>query len=235
MSFKISSELRQKGVFVVAAGAVLLAPGLVAAQEGPSFEAALGITSEYMGKGLGKSFGEAVNGEIGAEWGDFHASVFASTAKLSQGSDAEIVTTAGWAPKAAGFSFDFAVVNRDLPGTNPGVQSNYWEYQADVSRKFGRVSARVRVNYTEDGFAGTREAWWNEVQLGTALTSSDRLTVAVGSRRAHGGADYTAWNVGVKHAFNDKIAADVRWYDTSKHGFGEAYEGRLVGALTYAF
>jgi hypothetical protein len=27
----------------------------------------------------------------------------------------------------------------------------------------------------------------------------------------------------------------VRWYDTDSHALGDNYDGRLVGALTYAF
>lgn len=236
MSFVKSS--RQNGVFVsIAAGIGLLlaSAGSVSAQD-VEIEGVVAVGSEYIGKGLGKSDGEvAVSGEIEAAFGDFHAGVFASTAKLSQGSDAEIITTIGWAPSAAGFDFDFTVNNRDLPGTNPGVDSNYWEYQADVSRDFGPASARFRVNWSPDGFAATREAWWVELQGGYKLSSSTKASVAVATRRAHGGADYTAWNAGVKHKLTDAVAVDLRWYDTDQHALGSAYEGRLVGALSYAF
>ena len=228
---------RQNGVVCIAAAIAAFAATSVHAQNGtPEFEFSVGVASEYVGKGLGKSDGEpAVSGTAEAAWGDFRASVFASTAANTQGSDSEIITTVGWGRELAGFDVDVSVINRDLPGARLGVDENYWEYQADLSRKFGRISTRLRVNYTDDGFAGTKEAWWTELQGGTALTSSDKLTVAVASRRAHGGADYTAWNAGVKHKFNDQIALDLRWFDTDEHDLGEPYEGRFVAALTYAF
>lgn len=237
MSANQGFGLRQNGALCIAIAAALsLAAGAAQAQERVTFDTTVGVASEYVGKGLGKSDGEpAVSGTVEASWGEFRASVFASTAKVSQGSDSEIITTVGWGREVAGFDLDLSVQNRDLPGARLGVDENYFEYQADVGRKFGRVSTRLRINYTDDGFAGTREAWWTELQGGTALTSSDKLTVAVASRRAHGGADYTAWNAGVKHKFNDHIALDVRWYDTNQHDLGDNYEGRLVGALTYAF
>lgn len=222
----------------LAAACVLTTAGAAQAADpqGPTFDLSVTAASEYVGKGLAKSDGEpAVSGTVEAGWGDFHASVFASTAKLSQGSDAEIITTVGWGRELAGFDVDVSALHRNLVGSAPGVDAHYWEYQADASRKFGRVSTRLRVNYSADGFAGTEEAWWTELQLGTALTSADKFTTAVASRRAHGGADYTAWNAGVKHRFDDHIALDVRWYDTDQHALGDKYEGRLVGALTYAF
>lgn len=236
MSFVKSS--RQKGAFVAIAAGV----GLLLAIAGPAsaqdveIGGMVAVGSEYVGKGLGKSDGDvAVSGEIEAGFGDFHAGVFASTAKLSQGSDAEVITTVGWAPEFAGFAFDFTVNNRDLPGTRAGVDSNYWEYQADVSRDIGPASARLRVNYSPDGFAATEEAWWVELQGGYKLSSATKATVAVATRRAHGGADYTAWNAGVKHKLTDAVAVDLRWYDTDEHALGANYEGRLVGALSYAF
>jgi hypothetical protein len=39
----------------------------------------------------------------------------------------------------------------------------------------------------------------------------------------------------VKQKLTDAVSADLRWYDTDEHDLGEPYEGRLVGALTFAF
>lgn len=240
MPFQIIAR-RQKGVralrnpltggLIMALSAALAAPA--AAQ---SIEGQLGLASEYVGKGLGKSAGDpSLNASLEASYGDFYGSVFASTAKLSQGSDAEIVTALGWRPKAAGVAFDLSVVNRDLPGTRSGVDSNYWEYQADASRKFGRVSGRLRINYTPDGFAATKEAWWIEAQASTALGPRTKASAAFGVRSADGGADYNAWNLGVKHNLNERWAIDARWYDTDSHALGDNYDGRLVGALSFNF
>lgn len=238
MSFTKLRPAQNSALAAAVASVAILGAGAVHAQDaaGPNFDLSVTAASEYVGKGLSKSDGEpAVSATAGAAWGDFHATVFASTAKLSQGSDSEVITTVGWGRDLAGVDVDVSVMHRVLPGSAAGVDSHYWEYQADASRKFGRVSTRLRVNYSADGFAGTQEAWWTELQLGTALTRADKFTTAVASRRAHGGADYTAWNAGVKHKFDDHIALDVRWYDTDQHVLGDKYEGRLVGALTYAF
>lgn len=196
----------------------------------------VGIASEYVGKGLGKSAGDpSVFGSVEVESGAFYASAFASSADLSSGAHAEIVTAVGYRPEFAGFEFDVSVVNRDLPGANAGYDGNYWEYQADASRKLGPVSTRLRINYTPDGAGGTQEAWWIELQGGVAIDGKTKLSAAVADRSADGGAEYVAWNAGVKRKLTDNLALDVRWYDTDGHSFGEPYEGRLVGSLALSF
>ena len=231
---------RQNGAAIIpliAGFAVAMGAGAVQAQsiQPPEFEAQIGVASQYVGKGLGKSAGDpSFNGSVEASSGDFYASVFVSSAKLSQGSDAEIVSAIGWRPEAAGYKFDFSVVNRDLPGTRAGVDANYWEYQADASRKIGPVSTRLRVNYTPDGFAATKEAWWIEVQGTVSVGPKTKASAAIADRTADGGAEYAAWNVGVKHKLTEKLALDLRWYDTDSHALGKNYDGRLVGALTFA-
>lgn len=216
--------------------------GLLAACFGPavanaqSVSGQIGVASEYVGKGAGKSAGEpSVFGSIEVESGAFYASAFASSADLSSGAHAEIITAVGYRPEFAGFEFDVSAMNRDLPGSNPGYDRNYWEYQADASRKLGPVSTRLRVNYTPDGAGGTQEAWWIELQGGVAIDGKTKLTVAVADRSADGGAEYAAWNAGVKRKLTENLALDVRWYDTDGHSFGEPYEGRLVGSLALSF
>ena len=233
---------RQNGAAIIPLIAGLAAAvGFTSAAQAQSFDALefdaqIGVASQYIGKGLGKSAGDpSVNGSVEVSSGAFYASFFATTAKLTQGSDAEIVSVIGWRPEAAGYKFDLSVVNRDLPGTRDGVDANFWEYQADASRKLGPVSTRLRVNYTPDGFAGTKEAWWVELQGTVSVGPKTKASAAIADRTADGGAEYAAWNVGVKHKLTDKLAADLRWYDTDSHALGENYDGRLVGALTYAF
>lgn len=193
----------------------------------------LGVASEFLGKGIGKSNGEpSVSGSIEAGHGGFYASVFGATAELAQGGDAEIVSSVGYRTNLSAYGLDLSVINRDLPGTRPGVDANYTEFQADASRRFGPVSARLRINYTADGYAATKEAWWIEVQGGWALDAKTRATIAIADRSAQGGAEYLAWNAGMKRSLPHDLAFDLRWYDTDGHRFGDAYDGRLVAALT---
>jgi len=198
--------------------------------------AQIGVASQYVSKGVARSNDEpSVSGSIELSRHGFYGSLFASSAELSQGSDAEVVATLGYRTKIAEIGLDVSVINRDFPGTRAGVDDSLIENQADLSGQMGPVSTRVRINYTADGFGSTQEAWWIEFQGGVALDDYTKATVAVGDRTAEGGAEYTAWNVGVKRKLPFDLALDVRWYDTDGHSYGDAYDGRLVAALTYSF
>jgi len=215
---------------------VALAPVVPSVAEAQSFSGELGVASQYIGKGLGKSDGDiAPFAKVEAALGQAYASVFVSDAAGAQGYDMEIVSTLGWRPKAAGFAFDLGVLNRDLPGSRAGVDADYWEYQADAARKLGPVATRLRVNYSPDGFAATRAAWWLELQGAVAVSAATKVSAAVANRMADGGVDYNAWNLGAKHRLTDAVALDLRWYDTDRHSAGEPYEGRLVASAAYSF
>ena len=234
----MTSSIRNRVQNARFASTLLAAAGLVApaAASAQDINWTVGVASEYTGKGLGKSNGEvAPYGSVEVSTGQVYASVFVSTAEISSGADSETVSQIGWRPTVGTVKFDLAVLNRDLPGTRAGVDSNYFEYQADATRAFGRVTTRLRVNYTPDGFAATREAWWIELQGTVSLDSKTKASIAVADRSADGGAEYVAWNAGLKRKLTDNVSADLRWFDTDGHDFGEPYEGRLVGSLSISF
>jgi uncharacterized protein (TIGR02001 family) len=196
----------------------------------------VGLATENVGKGIGKSDGEpSLSAAVNLSHTAFYAGVSASSVDIAQGADAEIVATVGYAPQVGAYSFDFSAMHKTLSGSPSGYDNQFMEYQADVSRAFGRVGLRLRVNYSPDGSGSTDEAWWLEAQAGVALDARTRATLALGERITDGGADYVAWNVGVRRKLSDAIALDVRWYDTNSHALGDRYDGRLVGALSYNF
>lgn len=229
----LKTNMMRKAACAAAGAAAMLLAG--AAQAGDPVSVQLGAATQYLGKGVGKSNDEpSYSGLVEVSHDGFYGSLFGATAELSQGADAEILTTVGYRHTVSGYALDLSVINRDLPGTRKGVDANYTEYQADASHKFGPVATRFRVNYTHDGFAATQEAWWLEVQGGVALDRQTKVSVALEDRLAEGGAEYIAWNLGVKRKLDDRFAVDVRWYDTDGHDYGDAYEGRLVAALTFS-
>jgi uncharacterized protein (TIGR02001 family) len=212
--------------------AVLAVPAIAGAQD---FSGSFGVATENTGKGLGKSGEEpSVSGSFEFAQGDFYAGVSGSTVDIAQGADAEIIVSAGYAPTVGAYKFDFSAMHKTLSGAAAGYDNRFMEYQADVSRAFGPVGVRMRANYSPDSSGGTGEAWWLEAQGGVALDARTRATVALGERIKDGDSAYLAWNAGVKRKLTDRIAVDVRWYDTDSHALGEQYEGRLVGALTFA-
>lgn len=220
-------------ITALAATFAIAAPAAAAAQEKIDLSAEIGAATEYVSKGVEKSMDEPhVYVTATASRGLVYAKVYATAVEMSQGSDSEILTTVGVTPEAAGFEFDFKGVYRLRPGTRDGVDSTYWEVEADVTRKTGPVSTRLRVNYTPDGFAGAKEAWWIEANSTLKVAKRTKISAALGRRVVENGTDFTAWNVGVRQGLVKNLEADVRWYGTSK---GDSLRGQyrpgLVGSL----
>lgn len=207
----------------VVASVMALAPTPSHAQDQTAFpaiawSAEIGAATEYVGKGLGKSDGDpSIFAGVQAARRGFYGKVWASSVDLPQGSDAEIVTTLGYRTRWAGNGLNLSVTNRDLPGTAAGIDSNYFEFQGDVTRRLGPVNTRLRVNYSPDGFAATEQAWWVELNGAVNLADAARISAAVANRAAENGADYNAWNLGVTRDLVENLALDVRWYDTDAH------------------
>lgn len=197
----------------------------------------IGITSEYIGKGLGKSDEDpAVSGSLRWQTNGFYANGFASQAASSKGADAEVILAVGYEREIGDWGMDVQVMHRQMTGETNGVDSGYVEVQGDLSRDLtDRLSARMRVNYSPDTYGAGDAAWWSEAQATVKLTSTDKLSFAYGVRRVENGSDYNAWNIGVKHKFTPAVAGDLRWYDTDEHDLGSRYEGRLVASISYSF
>lgn len=224
-------------IFALAAILAATAPAAVAAQDKIDVSAEVGAATEYVSKGVGKSMGEPMAyGTVTVSKGPAYIKVYATPVELSQGSNGEILTTVGVTPEAAGFDFDFKAIYRLRPGTRAGVDSTYYEVEADVTRKTGPVSTRLRVNYTPDGFGGTKAAWWIEGQTTWKVAAKTKVSAALGRREATGGKDYTAYSVGVRQALTKNIEADVRWYGTNRgDDLRGEYRPGLVGSLIVKF
>lgn len=225
-----------RGLPALLAGLAVAGAASASAAADPEFSGQVGVATENVAKGLGKSGGDpSVSGSVGVALNGFYAEFEASTVELGGGADAETIATVGYVREVGGYEIDLSVLRRSLHNTVAGYDDLYTEYQVDVSRDVGPVGARLRVNYTADGAGSAREAWWIEAQAGFALGSRTRASAAVGERISDTSAEYTAWNVGVKHKLTSAVAVDLRWYDTDEHALGERYEDRLVAALTFAF
>ena len=202
----------------------------------PEFSGRLGVATENVAKGLGKSDGEpSVSGGVEAAVAGFYAGFSGSTVALSGGADAELVATIGYVREIGGIEVDASAMHKVHTNTVPGYDDRFMEYQVDVSRDLGAVGATLRLNYTPDGPGAGQDAWWVEGLAGAPLGDRTRVSGSLGRRITDSGVEYTAWNIGARRKLTDALGLDVRWYDTDEHAQGERYESRLVAALNYAF
>ena len=219
-----------------ALAALILAPVAAHAAADGDLSLQAGVASDYISKGISKTQGDPqIWGRAEYARGDAYVGTWASNVKIPQRSDAEVHFYAGYKPEAWGYDFDFIAFYKTYPGTLDGVDHDLVEFRGDVGRTIGPLNARLRVEWTPDNFGSSEEALWVEGRAAWKVARKTELSAAIGRREQEGGNDYTAWNVGVKRSLIDRLSADLRWYDTNGHDFGDNYDGRLVVALTASF
>lgn len=219
---------------------VVLSLALFAASQahaaGSPWTAQAGVSSEYMSKGASKTDGDPqVWGRVEVAHDGFYAGTWVSNVKIPQRSDAEVQLYVGHKSKVAGYAVDLSAFYKTFPGTRAGVDDDLVEFRADVNHPIGPLQARLRTEWTPDNFGATRQALWVEGRLAWPISAADELSAAVGRRDQNGGADYVAWNLGVKHVLTPHVSADLRWFDTDSHSLGDNYHGRVVAGLTASF
>ncbi|WGM40316.1 TorF family putative porin [Caulobacter sp. NIBR1757] len=211
-------------------------PGAALAQDDKPWAVKATLASEYISKGAGKSAGDPVL-QLDASY-DFkpvYIGAWASGADTSQGGDSEVHAYIGARLAAGEVKFDLRAMAKTMPGTADGFQSEWLELRAEASVPLAGTDLRLRVEYSPDNYAATEAAWWIETQASRELAENWKVSAAYGLREQDGGADYRAWNAGVTWKATDRLALDLRWYDTDSHERGVNYDGRVYLAATIAF
>ncbi|WP_332767729.1 TorF family putative porin [Phenylobacterium sp.] len=206
------------------------------AAAGAAWSGQIGASTDYVSKGVSKTNGDPqLWGRLEAAHGGAYAGAWASNVELSQRSDAELQVYVGRRAKAFGYALDVSAFYKTFPGTRDGVDEDLVEFRADAARAFGPVQARLRAEWTPDNFGAARQALWVEGRLGLNISAQTEVSGALGRREQAGGADYLAWNLGVKQVLAPHLSADLRWCDTDGHRLGDNYRGRLTAGLTASF
>lgn len=223
-------------MFKIATAAALACLAATPALAEDGWSGAVTLASQAISKGAGKSEGDphaAITVQRG--FGQAYAGTWWGNIKTSQGADSEIHLYAGTTREWAGTGFDLRAMYKTHPGTRDGVQEDQVEFRADATRPLGANKLRLRVEFTPDGYAAAEEAWWAEGQISRKLAGKLTASAAVGVREQNGGADYTAWNVGLRYALSKPLGVEVRWYDTDSHRLSDNHDGRLVASATVGF
>lgn len=212
-------------------------PGAALAQEDDRpWSVKATVASEYVSKGTGKSDGDPAF-QLDAKW-DFdpvYVGVWGSNADVSQGGDSELHAYVGAEFDAGVVGFDLRAMAKTMPGTPDGVHSEWLEFRAEATAPLAGTDLRLRVEYSPDNYAATEAAWWVEAQASREIAEDWKISAAYGAREQDGGADYRAWNAGVTWDVTDRLALDLRWYDTDSRSLGENYDGRVYLAATVSF
>lgn len=225
-------------IALAAAAATVALAGAASAQElTASYN--IGLTSDYVFRGVSQTQEDpAIQGGIDLSYGIGYAGVWASNVDF--GSDdptAEIDFYAGIKPTVGDTSFDLGVLYYgyvDDKGLTPGSYS-FVELKAAASRAFGPATLGAAVYYSPEYAGKGGSSTYFEVNGAVPVAEKLTLSGAVGRQTIKNYDDYNTWNVGLAYALTDKLSADLRYHDTSEHGFGAIYDSRVVVSLKAAF
>ncbi|HYE44705.1 MAG TPA: TorF family putative porin [Caulobacter sp.] len=230
------SAHRRFAAGAVAALGATLAAGAAAAAAEKDWSVKLTAASEYISKGTGKSGGDpALQVDAAYDFGPVTAGVWASNAEVSQGGDSELQLYVASEHELGPVKIDLRGMLKHMPGTDEAFQDSWFEARADATVPVAGTDLRLRVEYSPDNYAATEAAWWVELQASRKLAEGWKASAAYGVREQDGGADYRAWNAGVTWRATDRLAFDLRWYDTDSHQRGENYDGRAYVSATLSF
>ena len=228
-------------VLIGAAAAVLAIAAPAAAQDdgGWDFSANLGVTSDYVFRGVSQTEEDpAIQGGLDVTNGQVYAGVWASNVSFPGDPDtsAEIDLYGGFKPQVAGWTLDIGAIAYLYTEQPNGADYDYVEGKLGASRSSGAWTYGATVFWSPD-FFGAAEDEATYLQADLAFKPADKWTVsgAVGRQWVSSNFDYTTWNAGVAYNLTDKVAVDLRYYDTDEHGFGDIYGSRGVVSLKGVF
>jgi hypothetical protein len=134
-------------------------------------------------------------------------------------------------------TFDFGAIRYGYTKIPDAAEWTYWEYKAAGSMAAGPATVGAAFFYSPNTTGpGKIKSYYYELNAAMPIPNS-KLSVsgALGRQAFDGPGDYTTWNAGVGYALTSAVGLDLRYWDTSEHGFGKGYKARIVGSLKVSF
>jgi len=201
-----------KKSLLVAAVAIsaLFAGGAAMAEDAGSLSYNLGVTSNYVWRGVTQTNDKAaLQGGVDYAKGTFYAGTWLSNVDFGGQASTEWDLYAGITPSVGNWSFDFGVLSYNYPNQGAGENLNFTELKSAVSHPIGKGKIGVAV-FTD---AKTLEKPYYEVNASYPLTDKWSVSGAVANYESAG---YTTKNIGFTYALTDKLGLDLRWADAEK-------------------
>jgi uncharacterized protein (TIGR02001 family) len=194
------------------------------------------IATDGVTKGVSDSDGNGQFAvELKAKRGPFYAEIKLKNIKNADGARRQVQPAVGFRPQLGPYKLNLMITQRNLKGTREGIDNEFIEYQADISRRWGKSGARLTYMFTPDGYGRTKAARWTSLSLNRALTKGVTLSGGYALRRTKPARNYAAYNLGLISALSQDLSLDIRYYSTDKHEFGKRFKDRTVIDLTRSF
>jgi uncharacterized protein (TIGR02001 family) len=198
----------------------------------------VGAASDYVYRGISQTDEDPqIYGGVDASIGSIgYVGVWASNVDFGNGTSAEVDVYAGVKPTLGPVSLDLGVIYYGYVDSPAGPDQPFVEFKAAGSVPAGPATIGAAVYYSDEFFGETGKALYTEINAAVAIPDSKiSVSGALGHQKVEGPFDYTTWNLGAGYALTDNLGVDVRYWDTSEHGFGKLYDSRFVVGIKASF
>ena len=222
---------------LLAAGVATFAlAGTALAEDSPTVAFNVGVASDYVFRGVSQTDeGGQVFAGADAALGKAYAGVWLSNVDFNNGTTLEYDLYAGYKPQLGPVALDVGIIYYGYGNKPSGGDEAYWEGKIAGSVPVGKGTIGAAVFYSPEFPFKTGEATYYELNASTPLTDKWSVSGAIGHQSVVGPSDYNTWNLGVGYALTSKIGVDLRYWDTSEHGFGSIYDSRAAISIKATF
>ena len=189
------------------------------ADDGPTVSYNLGVTNEYVFRGLSQTSGKpGFFAGVDVTAGMFYAGAWTSNVNFGpfDRTDQEVDLYGGFKPTLGALSFDIGVIYYGYIGDFDNLD-DYVEGKLAVSFPAGPATIGGAVYYSPEFPFDTGHATYGEVNIAFPVGKAS-ITAAIGHQdldESKVGLDgYTTWNVGATFPLAEHVSADVRYWDT---------------------
>ncbi|OXE36073.1 MAG: hypothetical protein CGW95_09975 [Phenylobacterium zucineum] len=210
--------------------------GIALAEDSPAVSFNIGAASDYMFRGVSQTDGQGqVFGGVDVAMGQAYAGTWVSNVDFNNGTNMEYDFYAGYKPQVGPVAFDLGVIYYGYANKPSGPDEAYWEAKVAGSVPVGKGTVGAAVYYSPEFPFKAGQATYYEINASAPLTEKASVSGAIGHQSVVGPADYNTWNLGVGYALTPKLGVDLRYWDTSEHGFGKIYNSRVALSLKATF
>jgi hypothetical protein len=198
----------------------------------PAFE--ILVASHGMSKGVGQTDGIQVIPKAWLQLGDVQAGAqwknISSTA-----ADGEAQAFVSGVRKLGAYQLTAGIAYKFQTGISGRSDADCFEFSGGVSRKWGRFALKLGAIYSPDDIGSAGRSLYVEGGPALDIGKATKVSANLGRRQRVGGADYSAWNLGVTHTVARRLGVDLRYYDTNRSKLDDPYRARLVvsGRLSF--
>lgn len=228
-----------KKILLATALTLISAPALAQNISG-EFSANVGLTTEYSFRGIDQNDEKmAVQGGFDYAYEHFYAGVWGSNVDFNAADDAnlEVDLYAGFSGDYKGVSWDIGGIYYAYPGSNSGLDYDFYEAAVALGYDFDSFALSGSVNYSPDFFGGTGDAVYSAAYLDVPLPYDFSLSAHYGHQTIDQGTDYDDWSVGLGYSISG-FDLGLKYVDTDLDEPTDCADGceeRVIFSISRSF